>query len=94
MIRKVKGRDGFSYQETKPTPNPYPKKLQDWRKDGAFWFFFFFFSDFAFIYLFFLLFLTQILHKFSTSFSSLSPHDFSKSEGGGVFIAKYEEIGG
>ena len=36
MIRKVKGRDGFSYQETKPTPNPYPQKLQDWRKDGAF----------------------------------------------------------
>ena len=54
----------------------------------------FFFFDFAFIYSFFLLFLTQILHKFSTSFSSLSPHDFSKSEGGGVFIAKYEGIGG
>ena len=55
---------------------------------------FFFFSDFALIYLFFLLFLTQILQKFSTSFSCLSPHDFSKSEGGGVFIAKYEGIGG
>ena len=36
MIRKVKGRYGFSYKETKPTPNPYPQKLQDWRKDEAF----------------------------------------------------------
>ena len=37
MVTKIKGRDGFSYQGTKPIPKPYPQNIQCRRKEEEFY---------------------------------------------------------